>query len=557
MPLIDVPPGVAEPTAGQALDGGTDSIASKGDWLAGRRITRSDLLVAVLIGLAIVAIGYVFRSPLVPTDPWHYVRSAMQFPSDDWVPLGYTRYGMIFLTAPFALIFRNSEASYYAVPLLSAGMLGATLYLLGRRWWGWVAGALAVVLFFANSIVFLNLSRGYPDVPSMALIMFAALLALVARDRGFRGKGAVVCLLLVGFALGMSFETRETSMLAWPMVVAILWQRGRVVRNAAIVLVPLLAWAAVDVGVSALAYGDPLLKVHTLMGVRVGEARAESGELAATNVVGMPRWWYLLQIPRTAWLQPDGLWMLVAGAVAVLGLFVRNKPARLMAASFVSVYLLNVAAGGGLDPQHPKGKLDIIRYWIQYFPAMYLTVGAVVALLGGWLARRWMGARAAAEPTSSAQAPRRARRGLRSALPAVVLAVLASAGPLVFVAGYATDHPAFAPNGGEALEELRDHVRGQKFGEVWTDWETKRILPAYQRDFFGGAKVWSGTPMSLTGAGEPGPGDLVLLYSARSSTCGHCRTALGPWLEAHPNPPSSWRVLYETRESNLTLYQVP
>jgi hypothetical protein len=391
----------------------------------------------------------------------------------------------------------------------------------------------------------------------MALIMFAALLALVARDRGFQGKGAVVCLLLVGFALGMSFETRETSLLAWPMVVAILWQRGRVVRNAAIVLVPLLAWAAVDIGVSALAYGDPLLKVHTLLGVRVGEARDEAGELEPTNVVGMPRWWYLLQIPRTAWLQPDGLWMLVAGAVAMLGLFVRNKPARLMAASFVSVYLLNVAAGGLLDPQHPKGKLDIIRYWIQYFPAMYLTVGAVVALLGGWLARRWMDARGDAKSTSSVRGQRRARRGARSTLPAVLLAVVAAAGPVTFVSGYAYDQPAFAPNGGEALDELRDHLRGQKVGEVWTDWETKRILPAYQRDFFGGAKAWSGTPMSLTGPGEPGPGDLVLLYSARSLTCGHCRTALEPWLTAHPNPPSGWQVLYQTREDNLTLYRVP
>lgn len=553
MPTLDLSPGVDEPTTGRAPEPGAGEVSSRPDWLAGRGITRSDLLVAILIGLAVVAIGYLYRSPLVPTDPWHYVRSAMQFPSDDWVPLGYTRYGMIFLTAPFALVFRNSEASYYAVPLLSAGMLGSTLYLLGRRWWGWVAGVLAVVLFFANSIVFFNLSRGYPDVPSMALIMFAALLALVARDRGFQGKGAVACLLLVGFSLGMSFETRETSLLAWPMVVAILWQRGRLVRNATIVLVPLLAWAAVDIGVSALAYGDPLLKVHTLLGVRVGEARDDSGQLEPTNVVGMPRWWYLLQIPRTAWLQPDRLWLLGAGVVAVLGLFVRNKPARLMAASFVSVYLLNVAAGGGLDPQHPKGKLDIVRYWIQYFPAMYLTVAALVALFGGWLAQRLLTRRGDAGRASSAPG---LRRGSRSALPAVGLAMVAAAGPLTFVSGYAYDHPAFAPNGGDALGELRDHLRGQKVGEVWTDWETKRILPAYQRDFFGGARVWSGTPMSLTGAGQPGPGDLVLLYSARSATCGHCRTALGPWLRAHPKPLPGWQVVYRTPEDNLTLYRV-
>ena len=78
----------------------------------------------------------VWRSPIVPTDPWHYVRSALEFPSDEWVPLGYTRYGIILANDPPAFLFKNAEATYYFWPLLSAAVLAASLYLVGRRLWG-------------------------------------------------------------------------------------------------------------------------------------------------------------------------------------------------------------------------------------------------------------------------------------------------------------------------------------------------------------------------------------------------------------------------------------
>jgi hypothetical protein len=215
-----------------------------------------------------------------------------------------------------------------------------------------------------------------------------------------------------------------------------------------------------------------------------------------------------------------------------------------MAGWFLCVYELNVLAAGGLDPSSPKGKLDIVRYWIQYVPPMALAAGGVVALAGAWLIRRL-------------RLPDRPR--LLRSLPAVVLAGLVCAGPAAFAAQYATNHVAFAPNGGDALEDLRDHLRGQDFApeRVWTDWETKRILPAYQRDFFGGEKVWSGKPMSITGKGEPQPGDYVLLFSAKSSTCSHCRTALKPWMKKHPDgPPANWRVEYTSETGNLVLYRV-
>ena len=122
------------------------------------------------------------------------------------------------------------------------------------------------MLIFTNLIVLYNLTRGYPDIMSMALVFAALVAALMARDRGFEGRAALLWLLATGFLLGWSFEVRETGLLAWPIVLAVLWRRGSVLRTYAVVAAPVLGWAALDILISGVVYGDPLLKAHTLMG---------------------------------------------------------------------------------------------------------------------------------------------------------------------------------------------------------------------------------------------------------------------------------------------------
>jgi hypothetical protein len=215
-----------------------------------------------------------------------------------------------------------------------------------------------------------------------------------------------------------------------------------------------------------------------------------------------------------------------------------------MSGWFVLVYGLTVLAGGALDPAHPRGKLDIARYWIPFVPATSLVVAGVVAVVGGWVARRLL---------------RSGSRPLLTALPAAVLAVLVCVGPVATGVSYATTNQAFAPNGGAALEELRDHLRGKDLGSsvLWTDWETRRIIPPYQRDLFGGKRVWKSTTKSLTGAGEPTTGDYVLIFTKGSNTCPFCTTALAPWRAKHSGPvPATWTTDFVSDEGNLTLYRV-
>lgn len=529
-------------TRGEApLDTEPPSVERSADPLVGRPPNRLDAGVASLVALVTMVVAVVWRSPIVPTDPWHYVQSAESFPKDDWIPLGFTRYGVVLPNALPLKLFGDAEATYYFWTVLCAGLLAAVVYLLGRRWWGPMAGVVSVVVLFTNSIVFYNLTRQYPDLMSMAFVFSAAFCALMARDRDFRGRAAVAWLLATGFFLGWSFETRETALFAWPIVLVLLWRRGTVLRTLTVTAVPVLGWALLDVLVSGIVHGDPLLKARVLTGFGAGRAPVDAEE--AATVASNTRWDWFLAIPKHAIeTRPDGWWMVATGILAVLVLLVRNWPLRLVSASFLSIYAVNLLAGGLLFPDKPFGDLYNIRYWIQYIPSLALVVGGTAGLAGAWLARR-----VAAE-----------NRGARVGAAALVGA-LACAVPLYATVTSVPTIPAFAVNGGDALGDLRDHLAEIDYTthDVWTDVRTYRLLPIYQRPAFGGDKVWTGTPKRL-GKDEGGPrsGDSVLLYSAYDDTCFHCQIQIDPWLQAHPVP-DSWELVYETPSRNVQLYRVP
>jgi hypothetical protein len=512
------------------------------DLLSGAPIGRRDVLTSLLVATVVVAVALIWRTPIVPTDPWHYVRSALEFPSAGWVPLGFTRYGIILATIPPAFVFKNAAASYYFWPLLSSGVLAAMLYLVGRRLWSPVAGVVAVVVTVTNTIVFTTLSRGYPDIMSMAIVFSALFCALMARDRATTGHAAIGWLLATGFLLGWGFEVRETCLLAWPIVLAVLWRRGTVLRTYAVVAAPILLWAVLDLGISGIVYGDPLLKLHVLTGTTPPGIGTEA-PLPPLRIddADRTRLGYLLSIPRAALQRDDGLWLVVSGALAALAVLVPNRGLRLASLGFISVYGLNLLLGGVLLPERPFGTLIVARYWIQYLPFIGLVIGGLVSVVAGWI----LGRRGSTS------------RGLRLAVVSGV-AALACLTPVWLLVRYVPTVPAFAPNGGDAMEDLRTFLAARDFevDEVWTDWETRRLLPAYQRPVFGGEKLWNGTGRSLTGAGEPGPGDAVLLYSARDSVCVNCRNALAPWLEENPTVPSTWEVVYENERKSVQLFLV-
>lgn len=60
-------------------------------WVPGREIVGADLAWAGLTALVAVVTCLLFRSALVPVDPWHYVQDALAFPQGTWRPAADTR----------------------------------------------------------------------------------------------------------------------------------------------------------------------------------------------------------------------------------------------------------------------------------------------------------------------------------------------------------------------------------------------------------------------------------------------------------------------------------
>jgi hypothetical protein len=226
------------------------------------------------------------------------------------------------------------------------------------------------------------------------------------------------------------------------------------------------------------------------------------------------------------------------------GVVYRAQLGRIWAWGMLTVALLWIQ-GGPLDPGHPSVRLDVARYWLSFIvPLMLVAVGTMVILI-------------------------RSSRGALRVGAAVAGGVLAL-GVVVPSIRFATSYPGFAPNGGDAMVELRAHLasRGGELAgaRVWADWGTQRVLPAYQTSPFGDPRWEAGSFRSLnrlvrfpptSAAQYPQPGEYVVIYSAQDRTCWHCRRALQPVEQAFgPLPGPGWEELFTSSAGNLTLYRL-
>lgn len=514
----------------------------------GRRIGWRDVLWAGLIALIAIAVAFTFRSALVPTDPSQYVEGAVKFPKNVWRPEGLSRWGFVLPMLPFARLWGDSTATYYAIPLLSTGALAGILYLLGTRYVSRTAGAVGALLALATPLVFVNLTRGYTDLPATMLIGAGILLATLAGDAAARstaltgrwGWSVPVLLMACGFVTGWGFEVRETVVFAWPVIGWILWQVGRPLRTLLWFVPPALAWWLLDMGLSARIYGDPLLKLHTLTGADI----STSPILSDGAYVGHSRWWYATIMFRSIWNLSGGPAVMIALVVGIIGgaVFWRQL-GRIWAWGMLSLALL-WAQGGPLSPAHPSVRLDVARYWLAFIvPLMLVAAGTLVILVrrahGGWRVATWVGS------------------------VALVLSVLV---PSV---RFATTYAGFAPNGGLALAELRDYLEesgGIPDNQIWADWGTQRVLTAYQNGPFGDqrweTKDFRSMSHLLKDLSEPREnypqtGDYVVIYSQDSRTCWHCQRALRPLQKAFGTfPMPGWEKVFTSSTGNLVLYRI-
>ncbi len=474
--------------------------------------SRVDVPVALLLTVVTLAVAWVFRTVLVTSDPWHYAMSALDFGTHEWIPSGLTRWGIIVPLVPVAAVFGYTLATFYAFAFLATALVVPVVYVLSRAVGPAAVAALTAVAFVAQPLTFINLSRGYPDLMAIALNGLTLILVLLARDRD-----RIWPLLLAGLVAGWAFEVRETTLFTWPLFAFLIWGLSRRWRGYLAVLPGLVAWAALDVGLSWLTLSDPWAKFHVLTGSDLNDSTSPLDGA----YLGQSRWWYVARLPVAMWEEPWGWVLLVVAALGIIGgLWLRARVGLYVVWALLPAGLLILQAGV-LDPAHPSVRVDVPRYWLAFMPG--LTIAAV-ALCAQFAARLrlpgWLGAAA--------------------------LAVL------VLVPGvrFATTEPTFHPNSGDLpYETVRNLPEGP---QVFTDGRTVRILPVYAesldrdvdlRDFTRGAK--------------PEPGQYVLIFSDTDETCEFCKLDYDLWkAEGNELPLDTYALRWTSADGKARLYQV-
>ena len=163
-------------------------------------------MAAIGVASLVALFAFVWRSPIVPTDPYRYVLQTLQFPSDSWVALGLSRYGIFLANLAPAFLFDERRGHLLLLAAAVDRPPGGDGLPHRTPFWGVAAGLVAVVVLFSNTLVLYNTTRFYPDVMAIALVYAAAFAALMARDRDFRGWSAILRLLVTGFFLGWSLR---------------------------------------------------------------------------------------------------------------------------------------------------------------------------------------------------------------------------------------------------------------------------------------------------------------------------------------------------------------
>lgn len=480
--------------------------------VGGRRLVE-----AMVVGLLAVVAAVWLRTLPVTSDPWHYVRAGLHFPSHAWNLVGLTRYGLVLPEALVTRVTGFSTAAFYVLPVVATGVMVGSVYWLARRSFGLVAAIACAVLLLADSVVLLYATRLYPDVPAAAVTALAVALAAGSRDAWQRqrrvGLRLWLLVVLTGAAVGASWWMRETAVLAWPVVAAVLlWRGGPPLR----MVLPGAGAAAAsflvaEAALSRWAYGDPWARFHALLGAHL----ATSANAADRAYVGQSRLAYLEAVPRGLLTYADGRWVLAMAALAVVGGLLFPRRVGLFTGWFVVVLAGFLAVGGLLRPGAPSIRLDDPRYWLAFLvPVVPAAVGTVACV-----------ARAVATLLPGA-----VRRPSYLLVLGVVLALGLAAGPVLASVRQVRGDPEYlVTNHGVVSRfvgwlEVHPQVR-----RVITDKASVRLLGVATRSF-GGRRL---VDVRFVPFSRPTParaGDYLVLFSAHTDVCLFCRKGEESWL---------------------------
>jgi len=326
------------------------------------------VLLAVHIALQVVTRPFPRWGDAILT--FGYARDFPNIPADQHS----TRLGVLLPARLFIDIFGFGEVAYYSYPAIMGVVLVAAMFLVARRLFGLVGGAVAGFLIVVNPIVVHTANNTtswqlLPDVPAAAWFTtgMALLLAVAHGSDGVpvpSSRSATGTLVGAGLCFGLAYECRELVVFMFVLLplVTVLYRMSW--RRLAIVLAPMALVLLVDLAITWVVWGDPLTRLHI-----AGEHGSPSDPVARYDT--------LMKMPRALFHEERGSVSLLMLGVTIVGALVLWRRGLIMAAAWVlSLFVPLLLLGGFLDPEFHSLRLQIVRYWVPILPALVLgTVG--------------------------------------------------------------------------------------------------------------------------------------------------------------------------------------
>jgi 4-amino-4-deoxy-L-arabinose transferase-like glycosyltransferase len=350
-----------------------------------RRLALATLATLVAVAAATInLVGYVGAG----SDDEHYLQAARCWvahgvpcvPASHW----WTRWPVVAPIAAFTGLLGESRFSVNLGPGLWWALVLAMTGWLGNAWFGWRAGAIAIVLLGSTPMVAASAFEPNIDLPELAFQMAALATATVACRRQSPATAFAA-----GVLAACALQARETSLLFLAASACAWLAAPRQKRLVLLWAVGGLACAeAAEMLVYALGTGDPLMRLRLAMGhtnipttelptgfhsdrgplLNPDFMRSWKREAQVTLWWPMDPWINLLASPRTAMLMGSGIL-----ALGVLGRWLsvrdrRNALLLLCGAASIALGLVYVLA---VDPKP--------RMFMSLYAALSLTAGAAIA----------------------------------------------------------------------------------------------------------------------------------------------------------------------------------
>jgi hypothetical protein len=342
-----------------------------------------------LLALCALALFGYFAFPTYPTYDSFYAllwgRDLLHLHLPDFrVYRGPTEHPLAIAFGMFCSIFGQGGARLMVLGSIASFVaLVAGVYRVGRLCFSPVVGLFAALLMLSRFFDENLAAQGYLDISYVALLVWAAALAL---DRRWRGTPVFVTLAAAGLLRPDAWVLSGAWWVWCAAPVAICAIRGEALEPGALkrlvlYLVIVISAPLIWLGVDAVVTGNPLYSLHSTAGLAAELERTQGLGSVIASI-----WTYAVRIDKLP---------VVIGAIIGLGaaLWLAPRRAVLLAAALVLQMFVFVAEGAA-------GASVIDRYLMGF--ASFALISCAVTL-GGWsmlepgsaLRRAWMGAAAA------------------------------------------------------------------------------------------------------------------------------------------------------------------